>query len=51
MRDFLITIALLLIVTAGFYAFQLLVLGIVGLVVYWALPVIRKLHSKGKSWK
>lgn len=51
MRDFLTTLVLLLIVAAGFYAFQLLVLGIVGLVVYWALPTIRKLHSKGKLWK
>ena len=51
MRDFLTTLVLLLIVVAGFYAFQLLVLGIVGLVVYWALPTLRKLNSKGKSWK
>ena len=54
MRDFLITVALLLLITAGFYAFQLLILGIVGLVIYWSIPVIRKLNtinSKGKSWR
>ena len=51
MRDFLTTLVLLLIVVAGFYAFQLLVLGIVGLVVYWALPTLRKLNSRSKSWK
>lgn len=54
MRDFLITVVLLLIIAAGFYAFQLLVLGVVGLVIYWSMPVIRKLNtinSRGKSWR
>lgn len=51
MRDFLIAVALLLLIVAGFYAFQLLVLGLVGLVIYYTLPTIRKLHSKGKLWR
>ena len=51
MKDFLIVVALLLFIVAGFYAFQLLVLGLIGTVIYFSLPTIRKLHSKGRSWK
>ncbi len=54
MRDFLTTVVLLLLITAGFYAFQLLILGIVGLVVYWSMPAIRKLNTirpRSKSWR
>ena len=51
MRDFLITLALLLIIVAGFYAFQLLVIGIFGLVFYWSLPIIRKFISRRPKWK
>lgn len=51
MRDFTITVALLLFIAAGFYAFQLLILGLVGLVVYWAMPTIRKFNLRSKSWR
>ena len=42
MKDFLIVCVLLILIAAGFYAFQLIVLGLVGLVIYWSLPHIRK---------
>lgn len=51
MRDFLITLLLLIVVAAGFYAFQLLVLGIFGLIFYWSLPIIRKFISRRPQWK
>lgn len=51
MRDFLIAVALLLLIVAGFYAFQLLVLGLVGLVIYYTLPTIRKFNHRSKSWR
>lgn len=51
MKDFLVTILLLIIVAAGFYAFQLLVLGIFGLVFYWALPIIKRFISRRPRWR
>lgn len=51
MKDFLIVVALLLFIVVGFYAFQLLVLGLVGLVIYYSLPTIRKINHRSKSWR
>lgn len=42
MKDILFTICCVILVVAGFYAFQLLVLGIVGLVIYWTLPLTKR---------
>lgn len=46
MKDILLVILLLIIIAAGFYAFQLIVLGIVGLVIYLSLPMLRKLSNR-----
>ena len=46
MKDILLVIILLIIIAASFYAFQLIVLGIVGLVIYLALPILRKLMNR-----
>ena len=46
MKDILLVLILLIIIAASFYAFQLIVLGIVGLVIYFSLPHIRKFLSR-----
>ena len=46
MKDFLISICLLILIAAGFYAFQLLILGIVGLIIYWTLPITKHFISR-----
>ena len=46
MKDILLVILLLIIIAASFYAFQLIVLGIVGLVIYLSLPRLRKLKNR-----
>lgn len=51
MKDFLIVCALLLLIAAGFYAFQILILGLVGLTIYWSLPIIRRINERTKKWK
>ena len=50
-KDISITIVLLLLVVAGFYAFQLLVLGIFGLVAYWCMPIVRQFLHRRPKWK
>lgn len=52
MRDVLVTVLLLIFIAAGFYAFQLIVLGIVGLAIYWTMPFIKQfLSRRRKLWK
>lgn len=51
MKDVLTTIILLLVVAAGFYAFQLLVIGIAGLVIYWFMPIIKQFISRRPKWR
>ena len=51
MKDILLTIALMLFIAAGFYAFQLLILLTVGVAIYFALPIVSELLSRRKSWK
>ncbi len=46
MKDALLVLLLLIIIAASFYAFQLIVLGIVGLVIYFSLPYIRKFLNR-----
>lgn len=46
MKDTLIVLLLLIIIAASFYAFQLIVLGIVGLVIYFILPYMRKFLNR-----
>ena len=46
MKDILLVILLLIIIAASFYAFQLIVLGIVGIVIYLSLPMLRKLNNR-----
>ena len=46
MKDILLVSILLIIIAASFYAFQLIVLGIVGLVIYLSLPMLRKLSNR-----
>ena len=46
MKDILLVIILLIIIAASFYAFQLIVLGIVGIVIYLSLPMLRKLSNR-----
>lgn len=46
MKDILIVLLLLIVIAASFYAFQLIVLGIVGLVIYLSLPMLRKLMNR-----
>lgn len=46
MKDILIVLLLLIVIAASFYAFQLIVLGIVGLVIYLSLPLLRKLNNR-----
>lgn len=51
MRDILVTVLLLIFIAAGFYAFQLLVLGIVGLAIYWSMPLVKQFISRRPRWK
>ena len=51
MKDLLVTVLLLILIAAGFYAFQLLILGIVGLAIYWSMPVIKQFISRRPRWK
>lgn len=46
MKDILLVILFLIIIAASFYAFQLIVLGIVGIVIYLFLPMLRKLKNR-----
>ena len=46
MKDILIVLLLLIVIAASFYAFQLIVLGIVGLIIYLSLPLLRKLSNR-----
>lgn len=48
MKDILIVLLLLIVIAASFYAFQLIVLGIVGLIIYLYLPLLRKLNRRFK---
>lgn len=48
MKDILIVLLLLIVIAASFYAFQLIVLGIVGLIIYLSLPLLRKLNRRFK---
>jgi hypothetical protein len=51
MKDLLVTLILLIIAAAGFYAFQLLVLAIFGLVFYWSLPMIKHFLARRPKWR
>ena len=51
MKDILYVIVLLIVVAAGFYAFQLLVLALFGLVVYFLLPYVKKFLYRRPKWK
>jgi ABC-type bacteriocin/lantibiotic exporter with double-glycine peptidase domain len=51
MKDITIIFIVLLLIVVSFYAFQLLVLGLVGLVIYWTLPFIKKINKKAQKWK
>ena len=51
MKDVLLTIALMLFIAAGFFAFKILILLIIGVAIYFALPIINELFSRRKSWK
>ena len=51
LRDISVTGVCLVLIAAGFYAFQFVVLGIVGLVIYWSLPFIKRINSRSKRWK
>ena len=46
MKDILLVLLLLIVIAASFYAFQLIVLGIVGIVIYFSLPLLRKLNNR-----
>ena len=46
MKDALLVLLLLIIIAASFYAFQLIVLGIVSIVIYLFLPMLRKLKNR-----
>ena len=46
MKDILIVLLLLIIIAASFYAFQLIVLGVVGLVIYFSFPYMRKFLNR-----
>jgi len=48
-RDFFITVAALVFIVASFYAFWIIVLLLVGLAIYYAIPTITKLRST--LWK
>lgn len=49
MRDILLAIVAVLLVVVAFYAFQLLVLIIVGYALYLILPYLRQLHTVFRS--
>ena len=49
MRDIMYIIAFMLLLVAGFYAFQLLVILIVGYVVWLALPFLHSLSQAFRS--
>ena len=51
MKDFLLTIVGLLLIVAGFYAFQLIVLALFGLVLYYTLPTIKHIIKRRPQWK
>ena len=42
MRDFIYAVVSMILIAASFYAFQIIVLLIVGYVIYLCLPLLRK---------
>ena len=53
MRDFIYVLAALILIAACFYAFQLVVLLIVGYLIYICLPMIRagNTNVRNRKWK
>lgn len=51
MKDILTVFVVVLLIVVGFYAFQLLLLGFIGLVIYWTLPLIKKFLKRRPKWK
>lgn len=51
MKDISIVLVLMLLLAAGFYAFQVLILILVGIVLYYLLPNIKKLLRRRSKWK
>ena len=52
MKDFIYAIAAMLLIAACFYAFQLVVLLIVGYVIYLVMPVLKigNNHIRKRKW-
>ena len=52
-RDILLIVALLIVIAACFYAFQLVVLLIVGYIIYICLPLVMagNTHVRNRKWK
>lgn len=53
LKDALLIVVLLIIIAASFYAFQLVILLIVGYIVYISLPALRagNTHIRKRKWK
>ena len=52
-RDILLIVAILIFIAACFYAFQLVVLLIVGYIIYICLPLVKagNTHVRNRKWK
>lgn len=52
-KDALLIVMLLIIIAAAFYAFQLVILLIVGYIAYICLPLVRagNTHVRKRKWK
>jgi len=52
-KDTLLIVVLLILIAASFYAFQLVILLIVGYIIYICLPLVRagNTHVRNRKWK
>lgn len=49
-RDFFIALAVILLIVVSFYAFQILVLIVVGTVIFLFISSVRKIHTELESY-
>ena len=51
-KDFAVVLLILLLLAVGFYAMWVLVLLLVGVVIYFSIPIVKNISNRRpKSWK